>query len=346
MRRILLLSSIIVIVVLVITITRKGGGGESPLSVPESEEWMGVYLKGKKIGYSYTRIGSSEGGYEIENRIKWDLYVMGMRQTINAYVLAHTDSSFILKDFYLDFQSPGDHKRLKGRFSTTEFELKLATNGGWRTEKRKIARPPILPDALERILLREGLKPGHKFKISFFDPITQAIQEVEGEVKGKERISYQGGWLDATRIDVTVAGMLSKIYLDENNQVIKQETSYGMVMIREDRAQALKEISPEEAMDIIYLFRVKTESVIHNPREVRYLTLEVKNLDTAGLDLEDDVQKILKTKPLTVEIDLRESLPKHPPQIPIKRFKEDLKPTVYIQSDDPMVLKKAKEIAG
>ncbi|RKX70846.1 hypothetical protein DRP53_03635 [candidate division WOR-3 bacterium] len=344
MRRFLLIVSIIIVIAIGITLSRSGQPRVKPIAVEESEEWMGVYLKGKKIGYSYSRIKGTETGYEIENRIKWDLYVMGARQTINAYVSAHTDSGFQLSDFYLDFQSPAGQKRVKGSFRGKSFELSVYEGGNWRTEHRTISQPPILPEALEKLLLREGLTPGRKFHLYFFDPITQAVQEVSGEVIGKGTTRIGSEPVVATRIDLTVAGMPATLWLDDKNRMIKQETSYGMVLIREDRAQALAEIKPEEAMDIIFLFRVKADQPIPNPRRVRYLKVVLTNLDTTGLDLEDDIQRIVATEPLTLEIDLNRARIAHPPTLPITKFKESLRPSLYIQSDDPEIIQTARKI--
>lgn len=346
MRRWILIVSIAIIVVLGINITIKHNPKVGSISVPETEEWMGVYLKGKKIGYSYSAIKGESGGYQIENRVKWDLFVMGQRQTINAYVNAHTDSGFVLRDFYLDFQSPADKKKVKGRFTGHTFDLALYSNGQWRNEKRTLLKPPILPDALDKILLKEGLKPGKKFDLSFFDPITQAIQGVEGEVIGRQPTTIHGKTIIATRIDLTIAGMPTTIWLDSTNQVIKHETSYGMVMVQEDRAQALSEINPEEALDLIFLFRVKTDTSIADPRSIHHLVAEITDLDTTDLDFEDDIQRVISSEPMTIDIDTRDIIPSNPPRLPITNQKEGIKPTIYIQSDAPEIISQARKIAG
>ncbi|HIE05794.1 MAG TPA: transglutaminase domain-containing protein [bacterium (Candidatus Stahlbacteria)] len=346
MKWFLIIISIVIVVLLSINITLRKNPQLGSIAIPDSEEWMGVYLKGKKIGYSYSAIKGVAAGYEIENRIKWDLFVMGARQTISAFVEAHTDSNFVLKDFYLDFQSPGDKKKVKGEFAGQRFHLELYANGEWRREERSVSEPPVLPDALEKILVNKGLKPGQKFSLSFFDPITQAVQKVEGEVVGLRPTTFQGKEVYATRIDLTVAGMPTSVWLDSTDEVIKHETSYGMVMIREDRAQALSEINPEEALDLIFLFRVKSDSVIDNPREISHLIVEMQNLDTEDLDLSDDVQRLVSRDPLILELDTRTILLDKSVLIPVKGGEDALKATIYIQCDAPAIISQAKQIAG
>src|SRR5512135_1332283 len=53
---------------------------------PESfeEQWMGVYLKGEKIGYLSRKISPAQGGYTMEETFRVKMIVMGREKDIET----------------------------------------------------------------------------------------------------------------------------------------------------------------------------------------------------------------------------------------------------------------------
>ncbi|MEO0225950.1 MAG: transglutaminase-like domain-containing protein, partial [candidate division WOR-3 bacterium] len=76
------------------------------------------------------------------------------------------------------------------------------------------------------------------------------------------------------------------------------------------------------------------------------MKLQIDDLDTVNLDLEDDFQRIISKRPLIIEFvtpDL-ESIPEI--SAPGKVEMEFVKPSIYIQSEEPEIVRTAKNIAG
>jgi transglutaminase-like putative cysteine protease len=119
----------------------------------------------------------------------------------------------------------------------------------------------------------------------------------------------------------------------------------GLEMIPLTRKQALAEIEPAEVFDLLSFFAVRLNEPITDLHSLTSITLVLKNISIADLDLEDDYQKLQATQPLTVQIDrpLLDALP--PISLPINEHTEFLKPSVYIQCDDPRIVAKAEEFA-
>ena len=111
---------------------------ELPSGIMETrEEWMGIYLKDVKIGYSMTRMdGDPEKGYRLEEWSVTNLTVMGSSQRVTTALrsVVKNDLSLISFTFHISsglmrFAASGD---VEGK------QLKLRVNTEGRTRRRSL----------------------------------------------------------------------------------------------------------------------------------------------------------------------------------------------------------------
>ena len=80
----------------------------------EKESFMGVYVKGEKIGYVETKEIPKIDGYEINQRMVIEVIMLGEKKVVSAQTIVNTDKDFRLRNFDFILNSPDQKMNLKG----------------------------------------------------------------------------------------------------------------------------------------------------------------------------------------------------------------------------------------
>jgi len=321
---------------------------EEPLITSgDSEEWLGIFLQGQRVGYSFTRISRADTGMTVENRSMMTLLMMHERRTLTTHLFAHTDSDFTLNDFIMEIRTPGHPTRIEGVIEGTELTLTSYSQNMPHTQTVILKEKPYFPDAIEEVIKIKNLKPGDEIDIPYFDPTTQSSSVARIRVFDREKVNVRDKEMIGMRIEIDYMGINSILWLDDNYKLIKEASpAMALEMLPLSREEALAEIDPTESFDLLSFFAVKLENPIPDPRTLSYLRLELKDITTEGLDLADDYQNLIQKEPIIIEtyrpdLDDLSNL-----SIPISQQKEFLAPSVYIQCENPEIVSKADELAG
>jgi transglutaminase-like putative cysteine protease len=120
----------------------------------------------------------------------------------------------------------------------------------------------------------------------------------------------------------------------------------GMEMIPMSREQALAELEPAQAFDLLSFFAVELKTAIPHPTTLSYLKLSLENISTDDLDLDDDFQHVRSDDPLVVE-SFRAQIDDLPDySLPISEHTTYLEPSVYIQCQNEEIIAAARDIVG
>lgn len=312
-----------------------------------SEECLGIFLQGQRVGYSFTKISKTDTGVTVENRSLMTLLMMHERRTLTTHLFAHTDNDLTLKDFVMEIKTPGHPTRIEGVVKGTELTLTSYSQEMSHTQTVTLKEKPYFPDALEEVIKMKKLKPGDEIEIPYFDPTTQSSSVARIKVFEKEKVNVRDKEMIGTRIEIDYMGINSILWLDDNYKLIK-ETSPAMAleMLPLSREEALAEIDPTEAFDLLSFFAVMLDKPIPDPRTLSYVRLELQDITPEGLDLTDDYQKLIQKEPLIIE-SYRPDLNDLPNlSIPINQQREFLEPSVYIQCENPEIVNEADELVG
>lgn len=314
-------------------------------NIEEFEEWLGVYIKNQKVGFSFTSLKKYQDYYKVKNRMKMRLGVMGTTQELLTTLEGKLYPDLSLENFYFDLVSREHRFRVYGLHRGKNIHLKIETGGKTTEQDIKVGDKVYLPLVLGVLITREGVKPGKRYRLNIFDPTILSSATAEVVVDGREEIEIGGKTYKTTKIHSTLLGMTSTTWLDSIGTTLKEVSPPGLVMVRQSPEEALAKESTQVYLDIISLFSIKPDMEIDNPRQCKYLKLRLLNIDTTLLDLEDNTQHILSLYPLTLEIKSPEPKPLSL-TLPIKGEGKFLKSSLYIQSDDPEIKRKAKQIIG
>ncbi len=320
---------------------------EPLLTAGNSEQWLGIFLQGQRVGYSFTKIAKADTGMTVENRSMMTLLMMNERRTLTTHLYAHTDRDFTLEDFAMEIRTPGHPTRIEGKLEGTKLTLTSYSQGTSHTQTTILKEKPYFPDAIEEVIKAKNLKPGDELSIPYFDPTTQSSSVAEIKVFQRETVDVRGKEMSGMRIEINFMGINSILWLDDDYQLIKEASpAMAMEMIPLSREQALAEIDLTEAFDLLSFFAVKLDEPIPDPRRLSYLKLELKDITSAGLDLTDDYQNLIQKDPIIIESHLLRLSDLPDLTVPLNQHGEFLEPSVYIQCESPEIVAKANELVG
>ncbi len=312
--------------------------------VPLGERWMGIYFKGAKIGHAHETIERLGHGYSIHEKISMKLMVLGHSQQVDMITECIADKRFNLRSFHFDLSTGLTGMEIEGRVVGKKLVLKV--NSGGETTQRRVSFDyiPFLANNLRPFLIQRGLEADRRYRVSIFDPSTMSLSNVNVGVMGKERITLGESDLWANRLRLSYRGMGVNIWLDDKGSVLKEESPMGLVLVREDKNVARDGSSGGE-LDIVRAVAVRSNIPIRNPRSVSSLKVKLKRIPLMKFAMNGERQRLSGNILHVVREDwsTSSSLSLPPNGKEVEGF---LKSTALIQSDHPLIRRKAEEIVG
>jgi len=310
------------------------------------EEWAGIFIHGERIGYSFTKIARADTGLTVENLTRMTLIMMNQTRTLTTHVFAHTDQDYTLKDYSLELRN-GGQQRVEGTITGKQLKLTSYTQGRPYTQTITLKEKPYFPDAIEQVIKAKNLKPGDEISIPYFDPTTQSSATARITMQSTEQVDVMGEIKSGSRVELSFMGINSVLWLDDDFKLIKESSpAMGLEIIPLSKEQALAEITPDKAFDLITFFSVKLDRPTPNPRTLSYLKVEMQDITTENLDLDDDYQKLVSVHPIIIESTLPQLGELPTLALPIEAQKKYLESSAYIQCTDRRIIDEARQIVG
>jgi hypothetical protein len=330
---------ILVLALLLLSCSRSG----QRISIKPTESWLGVYLAQSKIGYSLFKFQVLPNGYQFISRAKMKLKMMEQESEINSNFSCFTDTSLVMNSFDMDFLSKRRSFSAQGKIINSKLEITIKSGG--ETKSSLIDAPANLYPAIivGNVVAFHGLAEGKEYNFKVFEPTVLNITDAHVVIEKKEKIKIENQEYNAWKLNFTMLGLTSTMWIDSTGERIREESPPGISMIKETPQQALANESGVATLDILSLFSIRVDSMIPDPRNVSYLKVSMKNIDTTNLILSDELQNVVSYNPIVLEI---KSQPKPVEKVilPIKQESEFLKPSLCIQSDNPKLREKAAAI--
>jgi hypothetical protein len=307
----------------------------------EFQTWMNVTLNDDKIGYTMQSLTETPLGYVLKD---YSLIKIPMGGTIrevylDSYALLNVDYS--LKNFTFGLVSGDYTTDLFGEIRDDKLVVRAKSGKSESIETFSAGKGLYLPASVPLLARAQGFPDG-RFTLPTFDPFSLVVDELEIFVGASEEIKTDLGRKRGHRISIVFSGVSSSMWVDDDGRVLREEETGGMAMIETDRDRALQ-IPNLEGLhtDILQDLAVPCSGTIENPRDVTYLKISVDGIKPGIFDLEDDFQTIVSTDPLVLEI--------HPGRIsssPLPDSASFLAPQVFLQVDDPRIVRKAGQITA
>jgi hypothetical protein len=206
-----------------------------------SAKWSGIYYRGDKIGFSVGQTTPIEDGYEIREDGRYQMVLLGSPTAVSTSTLAVVDRAFALRRFEFSLDPGTGPTVISGQLEGRRLHLKISNTAGEREEVRELDEAPALPLNLPRSLAARGLEAGQTFEVSVFDPTSLRNAPMTVEVQAREVVRAAGRPVPAFRVESRFAGVVTRSWITDVGEVVKEESPTGFLVIREtpERARTL-----------------------------------------------------------------------------------------------------------
>jgi len=317
----------------------------------DKKRYMGIYLKGQKIGFASSRfypvrkkptteISNGEiDSYSVYEEIKMRLVISGTPQDIHSITKVSLSPDFKIRSFRFVMNAAHDIT-IEGKIQNKILLLDIETAGNKSRQEIQLDEIPQMPLTVIPYLLREGLKNGMRVKFPVFDPTTLSTQNMLVEIVGKEKILLDNDEVDAFKIKGDLNGIPLMMWIDEQGNELKEESPMGFTLIAEPMSEAMKlPVSSSEISDLITQTAVPFN--IELPPDISYLKMRLRGADFEGFELNGGRQTIRGSILKIVKEDI--STPGYV-SLPVSGMEQFLKESPFIQSKDPRIVNLANEI--
>lgn len=319
--------------------------------VPDTseQEWMEIFLNGKKVGYSVRSVRPEGEDYLIWENIFLKLNLLGQANVIQTSSQSIVDKQFFLKEFRFMMESGIVTFNVSGKVKDKDLIIEIGEGRSKRIETLELESRPVIGSGLGQFFKGRRLEVGQSYRFPLFDPSTLAQEEISIRVAAKEELTIRRMDYDVFRLEAKMWGKPMTFWVDLNGFVLKEEGLMGLTLIRSNAANATENI--EEGGDDFYnLASIDAKRKLRNPGQLTKLRLKVGGLEGTEFDtaiLKSGRQRYSENM-LTI---VKESLPAGGAYtLPYGGEDEDIrafvKPSLLIQSDEETVVERAREIVG
>ncbi len=315
---------------------------KTQLLLPENKQnWMGIYLKGQKIGFASSRFDREIEGYSVQEEMRMKTRVLGTVQDIRSKTDISLSPDFKVRSFKFVLHASQDIE-VQGQIRDKNLSLDITTENNKSHREIVLDEAPQMTPTIIPYLLKKGLKTGTKVNVPVFDPVTLNMQKMLIEIVGKEKITLNNNEIEAFKIKGDLNGLTLLMWIDKDGNELKEESPMGFTLISEPMTEAMKiPEAPSQTSDIITQTSVPFN--LELPSAVSYLKVKLKGIDFKGLELDGGRQTLKGDILEIVKEDISAAKPMSPPGSEMDQFLAD---SPFVQSKDPRIISLAREITG
>jgi hypothetical protein len=320
-------------------------GAEAGLTsdVPKAnanDRWMGVYISGRKVGYTHQRLTPENGGFRFTEESLLRIKVLDSDQTVRSEVKGTVAGDWSLRSFSVSLRSGVGVLEATGEVADGHLDVSLLT-AGERTQQRLPTDGPLYVAAVARErLVQAGLAPGRELTVSVFDPssmqnhplhMTVAAAPAAADASVRWRVREQFRNLETT------------VWLDGDGHVVREEGPMGFTAVRESAEQALTAgWDGNNHFDLIAAVAIPIDPPIPDARNLARFEARVAGL--GDMVLPSDARQRLYGNKLIVERETATGGASYVLPYGGSEWRAELAATPFLQSDHPRVRETAAEI--
>ena len=314
------------------------------------DTWYGVYMNGDKVGYSKNSLVVAEdGSVTISQDASFKLTMVGSRQSMRTV----TERRYGADGALLGIESTVTDSSGTNTFivAVDGDRMTLRSSVAGITKETEFPRPnESLRDSLRTVeLVRSGPEIGEVVIYRQFEPMFQQEIEARSEVTGIEMRNFDGVPTKVYTLKTTlsVMGIDSVSHITEEGLLLEDKIAGGLLVMRLEPEAVAKDITYRN--DTIVSNAAMVDAPIRNPRSRAVLRLRIDGpLESEHL-IEDSGQSFEAVGGSYLFEGRKSSVdglaPAHVP-ISNDEVRRWLEPSLFVQSDDPKLIAKAREIVG
>ncbi len=320
-----------------------------------ADRWAKILYEGEPIGFSHTLIDTQHvdplNTYRVQNSTLMQMKLLGQVQSIKIDVEAFLDALYQLQRFSFRMTASAYSTQITGRRTDGHrFAVTIETGGSLSRTEVEIPPDVVLYSPMTDMAMRR-LRPGQQMVIRTLDPVTLSRIDVLCRALGPELIEFRGELVEAHALTLTYQGLTVRSWLDDEGEVLRQETPLGWVMEAATAEEIMgMQFNPEGMSDLMLATAVPVEGELRNPRTRRKLTIRLHGLRLPLESLQYSRQKAEQEEDDVVRVTVwRKGFPQTSALLtdPVPdELAKYLESTPYVQADHPELIAEARKIVG
>ena len=307
----------------------------------EREEYRAVYSGKDRIGFGFVALETiskpPEEGYELRHQNYLSFIFLGKEREMLVKGTARLDRQLNLKSFEVRVSSGDYWSKLSGQISKNVLNLVIEGKEGEPIQRTlPVEGPVIFSESLPFIWTPENLKIGKRGRLRLWNPLLLNFQDIEFRVTGKDKLVYQGKETATFVATLNQGGIENRVWISPESVVLQEETPMGLLVKKEEAWQIFDAMRQKQATPpaLPNLYSIPSNQILKDPLSLSGLKIKIKTPE------EEQILEITRD-------DFRglESIPLPVPVNPLA-FAPFLETTAWIQTKDPAIAQKAREIAG
>jgi len=311
--------------------------------------WYGLYMNGQKIGFAKSSVDAmGDGTVRFLQDVTFRLAMVGVKQDMKAVTTRFYSLEGPLQSVEEQVDDPQGTSVYSARVTPQGIELS-STVGGRKSTKMLPPPRETLQDAVRSTeIMRSGPLKGEKFTYYMFEPMFGKELEASSEVLGTEERIFDGVKTKVYSLKTVLQpiGMESVSYLSESGELLEDHIAGGMITMRLESEEVAKDVKYQN--DTIVSNAAMVKAPIANPRERDTLHLRVRGPLSSDHLFSDAGQTFTAEGDSWLFEGRKAKAPATPARVPVGEVEvaQWTKPTLYVQSDDPAMIAKARAIVG
>lgn len=309
------------------------------------EEYRGIYLSDQLVGFNFTVLdtadedpkGDADPGIILRHQTYLSFLFLGQEREMLVKGKARLDSQLNLEKFEVHVSSGQYWTQITGQLAGGNMNLVVEGKEGEPVRKIvPVAKPLFFSEALPFIWTPENLKSGKRGRIQVWNPLLMSFEDIRFRVGHKVILSYQGQKVETFVIYLDQGGIETRSWVTPEGIVLRQESPMGLILEKEEGWQIFDKLRKARTrlLDLPNLYSIPANRQLKDPASLQELTLRITTPQGE--------------KTLTLRKEKFDDLWDVP--LPLEKVPQDvqkyLKPTPWIQSDDPLMKAKAREMTG
>lgn len=313
------------------------------------ETWYGVYFNGAKIGYVEKSVGRNDSGQtEVVEDAHFRVSMSGAKQAMRMYSKRIYDAKGALLRIDMEMNDPAQSSVFVAVVEGDSLVMKSVLGGATREDV--FPRPnETLQDSLRHALwARRGPQVGDVVNFSTFEPMYQKeVSGISRIVKIEERV-FNGVLTKVYEIQsvLDLMDIESTTYVTGDGVTVEDVIS-SVFTTRLEPEDAAKDV--DYSVDTMVSNAVLLEKPIDNPRHREWLHLLLTGPLRESHLFNDRRQTMTLENEQVDFYSVKTDLAPLPiPTLPVteESVQHYVKPSAYVQSDDPKLIEKARDIVG
>ena len=313
------------------------------------EDWYGLYMNGQKAGYSSAAVEvADDGSVSVREDAHFRIKMVGVAQDMRIFVNRVYARNGDLRRIEQVVEDALGTKRFDARVEGDG--LSLVTLVGDVTKEQHFPRPKeSLRDAFKQLELIGGdAKVGDELTFSIFEPMYE--KEIEGvaRIDGLEERVFEGAPTKVFRIrsKLPAMGIDSVAFVAQDGTTLEDRIA-GIITMRLESKEMAQDV--HYSNDVIVSNAASVDQRVEDPRTRETLRLRITGPLTDEHLFNEERQQIARVgdgfvfEGKRVAVDGFEAARLPIEDEAVARWQA---PALFVQSDDPRLVDKAKEIVG